>query len=291
MQPLVSVAIDILGPLPKARSGCRFLLIVTDRFTKLAQVAPLKRITALNVARAFCEIWVFKYGPPKTLLSDNGRQFTSKFFQAVCRLLGINNAFTSAYHPQTNGQAERYNRTLLAALRNYVDEHQSDWDQYAAPLTYAYNCHVHRSTKTTPFDLVLSRPPPPFTLDQTADSAPNNRRFTKNEFLRRLDASLATARTQLAKTQQRYKDDFDKPVRRTNRKLRSVDFVYLNPSDGTAKTGKLEPAAIGPYRVLLNDKRTVYIDRDGLVERVSADRVVYSPPPATALPASASPTD
>ena len=290
-RPLESVAIDILGPLPKAKSGCRFLLVVTDRFTKLAQVAPLKRITALNVARAFCEIWVFKYGPPKTLLSDNGRQFTSKFFQAVCRSLGVNNAFTSAYHPQTNGQAERYNRTLLASLRNYVDDHQSDWDQYAGPLTYAYNCHVHRSTRTIPFDLVLSRPPPPFTLDQSDSSAPRSNRFSKNAFLKRLEASIDSARTQLAKTQQRYKDDFDKRIRRTNRKLRPGDFVYLNPRDGSAKTGKLEPAAIGPYRVLLNDKRTVYIDRDGLVERVSADRVVYSPPPANAPPAAATHSD
>ena len=289
-RPLESVAIDILGPLPKTKSGYRFLLIVTDRFTKLSQVAPLRRVTALIVARVFCEMWIYKYGPPKTLLSDNGRQFTSKFFQSVCRLLGINNVFTSAYHPQTNGQAERYNPTLLASLRNYVNEHQDDWDKYATSLTYAYNSHVHRSTKTTPFDLVLSRPPPPFTLDQNANEQ-RPKRFSKHEFVKRLEHSLEKARRQLDKTQQRYKDDFDKRIRRTNRKLRPGDFVYLNPSDGSAKLGKLAPASIGPYRVLFNDKRTVYIDRDGLVERVNANRVVYTAPPDNAPTATATPED
>ena len=79
--------------------------------------------------------------------------------------------------------------------------------------------------KRPPFDLLLSRPPPPFTLDPTADSASQTKRFSRNEFLKRLEASLVTARTQRAKTQQRYKDDFDKRVRRTNRKLRYGDFV------------------------------------------------------------------
>ena len=63
-----------------------------------------------------------------------------------------------------NGQAERYNRTILAMLRNYVNEYKTDWDRYATALTYSFNCHVHRSTNTTSFNLVLSRPPPEFSL-------------------------------------------------------------------------------------------------------------------------------
>ena len=82
----------------------------------------------------------------------------------MCELLEISNIFTSTYHPQTNGQVERYNRKILAMLRNYVNEHQNDWDEFASVLTYAYNNDVHRSTGTIPFDLVLSRPPPAFSL-------------------------------------------------------------------------------------------------------------------------------
>ncbi len=71
---------------------------------------------------AFCDHWVFAYGPPVFLLSDNGQNFTDKHFQAVFQTLGIRNLFTAAYHPQTNDQVELYNRTILAALRAYVTE-------------------------------------------------------------------------------------------------------------------------------------------------------------------------
>ena len=74
------------------------------------------------------------------------------------------NNFTTTYHPQANGQVERYNRTILAALRTYVADHPRDWDLYTDELTYAYNCLPHTSTDVAPFDLVLSKPPGPLAL-------------------------------------------------------------------------------------------------------------------------------
>ena len=192
-RPLKSLAIDILGPLPKTKAGKGFLLVITDRFTKLTQVVALRTTTAYTVATAFCDAWVFKYGVPRLLLLDNGPKFNAKFFQSVCRVLEIKNLYTSAYHPQTNGQVERYNRTIASMLRNYVNEHQNDWDVYVGPLTYAYNSHVHRSTRTTPFELVLSRPrrsslseeptgtlPPPIGgRSEPSSSRPSTRRFRR----------------------------------------------------------------------------------------------------------------
>ena len=104
---------------------------------KLTHVVPLRKIDAYTVAVAFVETWVFKYTPPKTLISDNGKQFAAKIFQAVCSILGFSNIFTATYHPQTNGQGERYNRAILAMIRNYVNEHQNNWDRYATALTYS----------------------------------------------------------------------------------------------------------------------------------------------------------
>ena len=134
-KPFESVSIYILGPLPKSRRGKRFLPVITDRFSKLTAVVRLRNVNAYSTAVAICEAWVFKYGPPRTLLSDNGKQFASRFFLSVCQLLGVTNAFTSAYHPQTNGHVERYNRTILSMLRCYVEEHRDDWDRYAFALT------------------------------------------------------------------------------------------------------------------------------------------------------------
>jgi transposase InsO family protein len=75
-----------------------------------------RTVTALSVSRAICDHRAYVYGPPFSLLTDNGPQFTAKFFQAVCYELGIQKGFMTAYHPQTNGQVERYNRTILASL-------------------------------------------------------------------------------------------------------------------------------------------------------------------------------
>ncbi|MBR7801843.1 transposase, partial [Undibacterium sp. FT137W] len=93
-------------------------------------------------------------GPPDSVLTDNGPQFASLFFQGVCDLMGIKNLFTTTYHPQTNGQVERFNRTLVDMLRHYVEEHQEDWDELLAVLTLAYNSRVHRTTGVAPLDFV-----------------------------------------------------------------------------------------------------------------------------------------
>ncbi|MEM6905061.1 MAG: hypothetical protein AAF568_04140, partial [Pseudomonadota bacterium] len=86
--------------------------------------------SAQEIAIAFVHEWVFNYGPPDTLLADNGKCFASKFFQSVCQILNVKNQFTTTYHPQTNGQVERFNRTLKAALKAYLDDHPNDWDLY-----------------------------------------------------------------------------------------------------------------------------------------------------------------
>ena len=261
--PLESLAIDIIGPLTKTKKGLRFLLVTSDRFSKLNHVVALRRIDAYTVAVAFVEAWVFKYGPPKTLISDNGKQFAAKFFQAICWLLGLTNIFTSTYHPQTNGQVEHYNRTILAMIRNYVNEHQNDWDRYATALTYAYNCHVHRLTDTNPFNLVLSRPPPEFSLHHSAKLRAPPRAEQKNDYARRLDDAIQTVYSRLMRTQQRYKRDFDKRIKKIKHNIPEGDYVYIDPTDGMSKTGKLESPALGPFRVLKNDGRTFVIQQVG----------------------------
>ena len=157
-----------------------------------------------------------------------------KFFGAVCTLLGVRHYLTTAYHPQSNGQTERFNRMLVQRLRNYVEEHQRDWDDYVQPLTFAYNTQVHRSTETTPFDLVLTRPPSGLMLSGTVPQDAGTHREDpwtpvqyKRATLRKVRDALDRAQTKLIASQKRYKDDFNKKVR-----FRPVvgagDFVYVD---------------------------------------------------------------
>lgn len=115
--------------------------------------------------------WIIPFGVPSYLLTDNGPQFTShSFFAFLSGCLGTKVLTTTAYHPQTNGRTERYSRTSITHLQHYVAEHQKDRDLFVQPLTYATNTQAHRSTKTWPYSLILSRQPPrPSFLRATPD--------------------------------------------------------------------------------------------------------------------------
>lgn len=125
--------------------------------------------------------------------------------------------------------------------------------------------------------------------------------MTKNDFLRRVDAAILKVSERLKRTQARCKITFYARACQVSTRLRPGDFVYLDPTDGVSKpkrstssaiaNSKLRPVAVGPFRVLSNDVRTVVIDRDGEVERVSADRVLYASRPPEALPSTTTPDD
>jgi len=89
---------------------------------------------------------VAAYGPPATLLSDNGPQFRSTFFQGVCSLLGISNRYSTTYRLQTNGQVQRYIRNFFGHLRTYAEHHRDRWDELVSMLTLAFNSRPQQST-------------------------------------------------------------------------------------------------------------------------------------------------
>ena len=137
--PFASLSMDLLGPLTETKAGNVFLLIIVDRFSKLVRADPLAGITATDVSSAFCRDWISVYGPPDIVLTENGPQFASLFFQGVCNLMGIRNLYTSTYNPHTNGQVERFNKTLVDMLMHYIEDHQDNWDELVSVIALAYN--------------------------------------------------------------------------------------------------------------------------------------------------------
>jgi transposase InsO family protein len=83
----------------------------------------------------------------------------SKSFQTVCRLLGVTHLFTTACHPSTNGQVERFNQTALKSVTHFVSEHHDEWVEITGVATYAYNTTVQSTSGLAPFELTLSRVP------------------------------------------------------------------------------------------------------------------------------------
>jgi len=151
---LTELFVDIFGPIPASQKGNRFILVITDRLAKLTKCVALRRITAMSVASAIIDAWVSAYRPPDRILSDQGPQYISNFFISVMKMLGIETVGTTAYHPQTNGQAERYNRTMATQLRHYVADDPSRWDELLPVIIMAYNSQTHRCTGIAPFELL-----------------------------------------------------------------------------------------------------------------------------------------
>ena len=192
-------------------------------------------------------------------------------------MLQVHGIFTTTYHPQTNGQLERFNRTLAAMLRCYVEDNPGLWCLYALALCYAYNMSVHSTTGTTPFDLVLSRPPPDFTDDHRPQSRARPMRAQKSDYVRRLHVAPQKASRSLERAQARYKRDFDRGMRATTRRIETGDHIFLDTHDGAAKRPKLTHNISRPYRVLGHDSNTTVVQRGEVVERVSRDRVTLAP--------------
>lgn len=154
------VALDIVSGFPASKSGKDAIVVFTDRLTKRAWIEPCtKTSSARDLALIFFRTVFRDQGMPRILLSDNGPQFTSDFWKAFYELLQTDIRLTSSYHPQSNGGSERFNRTLIEALRSYVNARHDDWDEYLVHIEFAYNSSVNPATGFSPFLLQFAQSP------------------------------------------------------------------------------------------------------------------------------------
>ncbi|XP_052002459.1 protein NYNRIN-like [Xyrauchen texanus] len=156
-RPYEHVALDILGPLSETIDKNLYILVVGDYFSKWTEAFALPNQEARSVAKVLVEEWVCRYGVPRSLHSDQGRNFESTLFQELCRLLEINKTRTSPYHPQSDGLIERFNRTLLSMLSIFVDKNQQNCDSLLPYVMMAYRSSVHATTGFTPHKVVFGR--------------------------------------------------------------------------------------------------------------------------------------
>ena len=126
--PMERIAIDILGPLPETPWKNKFILVVSDYFTKWTESYPLPNQEATTVAEKLVNEFICRFGVPRKLHSDQGRNFESKVFAEICKLLDIEKTRTTPLHLQSDGQVERFNRTVVKMLRGKIREDQKDWD-------------------------------------------------------------------------------------------------------------------------------------------------------------------
>ena len=149
------VAVDIISGFKTTPNGNTCMMVVTDYYTKYTRVFPLRDHKAATCASALVRGWVLYLGVPLMLHSDQGREFESDLWQSMCHYLAICKTRTNPYRPQSDGQVERFNRTLIQVLKPMVNDCMDDWDEQCDFVCHAYNSTVHASTNCSPNLLVF----------------------------------------------------------------------------------------------------------------------------------------
>ena len=155
--PMDRLAVDILGPLPVTPRGNNYIMVTTDNFSKWVEVHPLPNQEAETCARVLINEVICRWGCPLDLHSDQGQNFQSEIFKELCRLLEIRKTRTTAFNPKCNGVTERFNRTLIAMIKPYLEGSQENWDLWLGCLAGAYRATPHDSTHMTPNMMMIGR--------------------------------------------------------------------------------------------------------------------------------------
>ena len=264
--PFEMVEIDILGSLPVSISGNSKILCMIDTFTKYAITVPLPDEKEDTVARAIFQYLICTHGAPKKILTDRGAPFISMVNQALCRDLGITRTFTSGYHPMTNGQVERFNRTILSILAITGDNDKNDtWDQSLPAATFAYNSSQQQSTGESPFFLMYGRDPN-LPVDRIFHTDELEKVTSTDDWRCQRVLELNSTRERVAKAVGQAADkqsrNFAKRIRRSPDSFKIGQAVWLHrPTNTDGSSGKLSRKWHGPYRItrVMADNNTVYI--------------------------------
>ena len=250
-QPFSTIVIDFLGPLPKTADGNQYLLVINDLLTKYPLAFPCKTNAAQDVADILIPHIFLEYGPPSTILSDQGPHFHNELIAAIDQLFLVNHVFSSGYRPQTAGITERCNQSLLDILAMYVNHHHRDWDRLLPYVLFAFRTLYNPAIKNVPFFLLYGYEPvlphemyllPPHLNQSIADQE-------RNKIATYLNEARKLARDSILATQQATKDQVD-ANRRQAPNYQPGDLVMaIQPYVPTGGSFKLARLYNGPYKI------------------------------------------
>src|SRR3954470_7435430 len=153
--PFESWGIDVMGPIhPPSSRGHRFILAITDNFSKWTEAIALREVKATDVVKFIKHHVIYRYGVPRRIVHDNRPQFISTVFSRFCNKFRIQSVSSTAYYPPVNGLAEAFNKTIAKLLKKFVSRSQRDWDEKLGECLWVYQTVVRTPTKATSFSLV-----------------------------------------------------------------------------------------------------------------------------------------
>ena len=251
--PVERIEIDILRPLTETNARHKYILVITDCFTKWVEAIPLQSIDASTIAKHFVEQFITRFGIPKEIHTDQGRQFESDLFQSLCSYLKIDKTRTTPFHPQSDGLVERFNRTIADMLSKYIAPSEKDWDELLPFMLMAYRSSEHESTGVTPNLLMFGREvnlPVDLLFGTSSDYSLKQ---PVNKYLSHLKQNLRSAheieRDKMLRASAKQKFHYDRSM--TLPKFKVKDAVWLRLYTRTkGKSPKLQFRWDGPYKII-----------------------------------------
>lgn len=244
---------DILSGLPTTKDKYKHVLLLVDSYSKYCEAFPLRTQEATEVASVLFREIICRYGAPRVLVSDRGRNFMSNLIKALAELFEIKRTYTSAYHPMTNGLVESKNSYILQALRAYCNGDQCDWPDLLPGILMAYrSTPASQSTEYSPFFMLYGREMrlPVDTVLQPKDHLPQDYKIHLGRMLQNLETCRKLAKENIERAQQKYKHQYDKRAKPTTFRTAQRVWLYCTKVP-TGRAPKLHRKWVGPYYITM----------------------------------------
>ena len=250
------ISMDFIVGLPRTSNGYDTIWVIVDRLTKSAHFLPIKKtITLEHLAELYVKEVVRLHGVPKSIISDRDTRFTSHFWKCVQECLGTKLKYSTAFHPQTDGQTERTNQVLEDMLRACVLDFKGNWSKFLPLAEFAYNNSYQATIEMAPYEALYGRRcRSPLTWHEAGEKKVLEWDLQrKTQLIDDTTEAIKMIRQRIATAQSRQKSYAD--VRRRPLEFEVGDFVFIKvaPMKGVmrfGKKGKLSPRYVGPYEVV-----------------------------------------
>lgn len=244
-----NITMDFITDLPQIQ-GKTVIMVTVDRLSKYAHFGALTpNFNAPMVSELFTNMVVKLHGIPESIISDRDRIFTSKFWRELHAKSGTKLQYSTAYHPETDGQSEVVNRGLEMYLRCFCHEDPKTWLKLLPWAELWYNTSYHSSIQTTPFNVLYGRDPPGITHYNPGDS--NIDAVDMNLQVR--EEALSNIKACLQRSQQSMKAKADKTRTDFQFKVNQWVWVKLKPyrqfSMANRLNNKLCKRYFGPFKI------------------------------------------